>query len=73
MFLNTLIHTLADVDAAHMAMNEGSYGNCLECGEPIASRRLQPSVGHHTEYGVSRRTTMANSCKWQRLVESEAA
>ena len=40
-FLNTLTRTLADVDAALMAMNEGSYGTCLECGEPIASRRLQ--------------------------------
>ena len=40
-FLNTLTRTLADVDAALIAMNEGSYGACLECGEPIASRRLQ--------------------------------
>ena len=40
-FLNTLTRTLADVDAALMAMNEGSYGTCLECGEPIALRRLQ--------------------------------
>ena len=40
-FLNTLTRTLADVDAALLAMNEGSYGTCLECGEPIASRRLQ--------------------------------
>jgi DnaK suppressor protein len=40
-FLNTLTRTLADVDAALMAMNEGSYGTCLDCGEPIASRRLQ--------------------------------
>lgn len=40
-FLNTLTRTLADVDAALMAMNEGSYGDCLECSEPIASRRLQ--------------------------------
>ena len=40
-FLNALTRTLADVDAALMAMNEGSYGTCLECGEPIASRRLQ--------------------------------
>jgi DnaK suppressor protein len=40
-FLNILTRTLADVDAALMAMNEGSYGTCVECGEPIASRRLQ--------------------------------
>ena len=39
--LNTLTRTLADVDSALVAMNEGSYGTCLECGEPIASRRLQ--------------------------------
>ena len=40
-FLNTLTRTLAEVDAALVAMNDGSYGTCLECGEPIASRRLQ--------------------------------
>ena len=39
-FLNTLTRTLADVDAELMAMNEGSYGSCLKCGEPIALRRL---------------------------------
>jgi DnaK suppressor protein len=40
-FLNSLTHTLAAVDAALVAMKEGSYGSCAECGEPIASRRLQ--------------------------------
>jgi DnaK suppressor protein len=40
-FLNSLTHTLAAVDAALVAMKENSYGSCAECGEPIASRRLQ--------------------------------
>jgi DnaK suppressor protein len=39
-FLNTLTRTLASVDAALRAMQEGSYGTCAECGEPIAIRRL---------------------------------
>jgi DnaK suppressor protein len=40
-FLDTLTRTLASVDAALRAMKEGSYGTCAECGEPIASRRLE--------------------------------
>lgn len=39
--LGTLTRTLADVEAALEAMQKGSYGTCLECGEPIAARRLQ--------------------------------
>ena len=39
-FLDTLSRTLAAVDAALSAMEEGSYGACAECGEPIASKRL---------------------------------
>jgi DnaK suppressor protein len=39
-FLDTLTRTLAAVDAALAAMDEGSYGECAECGEPIASKRL---------------------------------
>ena len=40
-FLDTLTHTLAAVDAALLAMKEGSYGTCAECSEAIASRRLE--------------------------------
>lgn len=40
-FLDTLTQTLASVNAALLAMKEGSYGICAECGEPIASRRLK--------------------------------
>jgi DnaK suppressor protein len=39
-FLDTLSRTLAAVDAALLAIAEGSYGDCAECGEPIASKRL---------------------------------
>jgi DnaK suppressor protein len=40
-FLDRMTRTLASVDAALLAMQEGSYGTCAECGEPIAARRLQ--------------------------------
>jgi DnaK suppressor protein len=40
-FLNSLTRTLADVDAALAGLKEGSHGDCAECGEPIASKRLQ--------------------------------
>ena len=40
-FLDRMTRTLASVDAALLAMQEGSYGTCDECGEPIATRRLQ--------------------------------
>jgi DnaK suppressor protein len=39
-FLDTLSRTLAAVDAALLAIHEGSYGDCAECGERIAPRRL---------------------------------
>ncbi len=39
--LDTFTRTLADVDAALMAIKEGSYGTCTECGEPIAKKRLR--------------------------------
>jgi len=40
-FLDVLNRTLAEVDAALMAIKQGLYGTCVECEEPIASRRLQ--------------------------------
>jgi DnaK suppressor protein len=40
-FLDGLTRTLADVDAALAAINEGSYGICVQCEEPIASMRLK--------------------------------
>jgi len=39
--IDTLTRTLAAVDAALLAMKEGSYGACAECGKPIASKRLE--------------------------------
>jgi DnaK suppressor protein len=41
MLLEGLTCTLAGVDAALAAAKEGSYGICVECGQPIASRRLR--------------------------------
>lgn len=40
-FLDTLTRTLADVNAALKTIKEGAHGTCAECGEPIASKRLQ--------------------------------
>ena len=37
--LDALNRTLAAVDAA-LAMEEGTYGDCAECGEQIAPKRL---------------------------------
>src|SRR4051794_33054711 len=39
-FLDALTRTLAEVHSALAAMKEGSYGICVDCEEPIASRRL---------------------------------
>ncbi len=39
--LDTLTRTLTQVDAALMAIELGLYGICVECDEPISSRRLQ--------------------------------
>ncbi|MEL6965344.1 MAG: TraR/DksA C4-type zinc finger protein [Pseudomonadota bacterium] len=37
---------LTRIDAALVRLRNGSYGDCLECGEPIANKRLDldPSV-----------------------------
>lgn len=39
--LSGLTRTLTAVDAALEAARQGFYGICVECGEHIASRRLQ--------------------------------
>lgn len=35
------IQSLRDIDDALERIDNGTYGNCLSCGEPIAIRRLQ--------------------------------
>lgn len=40
-FIDALTRTLTQVEAALAAMSEGSYGTCVDCGEPIAARRLE--------------------------------
>lgn len=40
-YLDMLNHNLVAVDAALQAMEQGSYGTCADCGEPIAVKRLQ--------------------------------
>jgi len=32
---------LADIDQALLRIEEGSYGNCARCGQPIDERRLE--------------------------------
>jgi DnaK suppressor protein len=39
--LSALTRTLVAVEAALDAVRQGSYGICVDCGEHIASRRLQ--------------------------------
>jgi RNA polymerase-binding transcription factor DksA len=39
--LDVLNRTVAQVDAALIAVEVGAYGICVECGEPISSRRLE--------------------------------
>jgi DnaK suppressor protein len=40
-YLDVLTRTLAAVDAAIGAVKDGSYGVCVDCGEPISRMRLQ--------------------------------
>jgi phage/conjugal plasmid C-4 type zinc finger TraR family protein len=35
------LNALADVDAALARIDAGSYGECIDCGEPIAAARLK--------------------------------
>ena len=34
-------HTLEAIEAALARLDEGSYGVCVSCGDPIAPRRLE--------------------------------
>lgn len=40
------VDELAQVDAALQRLDKGTYGNCMDCGEPIALERLlvQPAA-----------------------------
>lgn len=40
-YLDILNRNMAAVDTALQAVEEGSYGTCADCREPIAARRLQ--------------------------------
>lgn len=44
---NAIAATLADVDRAIAKLDEGTYGICDSCGEPIPAERLEaiPSAG----------------------------
>jgi RNA polymerase-binding transcription factor DksA len=38
---NSLRETLDEVEAALAKLEDGSYGSCEECGDPIAAARLE--------------------------------
>ena len=40
-FVGRLSRVLAQVEKSLEAISDGSYGLCLDCGEPIADRRLK--------------------------------
>jgi DnaK suppressor protein len=40
-FMVALTRTMAAVDSALLAIKDGSYGSCAECGDAINSRRLE--------------------------------
>jgi len=39
---------LAEVEAALQRLDDGTYGTCVECGQPVASERLEalPGASH---------------------------
>ncbi len=39
--LQNLRHLLADVEEALKRLQEGTYGRCLSCGQPIPEQRLE--------------------------------
>jgi RNA polymerase-binding transcription factor len=39
--LQNLRHLLADVEEALSRLQEGTYGRCLSCGQPIPEQRLE--------------------------------
>jgi DnaK suppressor protein len=59
-FLDALTRTLAAVDASLRAIEQGRYGDCAECGDPIASKRLAaiPWASHciQCQEGLDHRT-----------------
>jgi RNA polymerase-binding transcription factor DksA len=54
---NTLRETLDDVEAALVKLDEGTYGLCEECNEPIAPARLEamPAARHCITHANARR------------------
>ena len=42
---NSLKETLAEVEQALAKLEDGTYGRCENCGEPIAPARLEAKPG----------------------------
>jgi DnaK suppressor protein len=59
--LNSMWTNLSNIDAALLALDEDTYGACVECGEAIALRRLQtiPWASHciHCQEELERRAS----------------
>ncbi len=55
-----LVTELQDIDAARKRLNDGSYGICSDCSEPIGVERLsanpvaQRCIGCQTEYEAAK-------------------
>ena len=66
--LDALTRTLAEIDIALAAVKDGSYGICLVCEEPIASKRLRtvPWASHciRCQEALERRSTHAALSVW---------
>jgi len=57
---------LAEIGAARLRMAEGVYGQCTDCGEPIARARLQALLTGQPlgVYGLGTVRTMAEYALW---------
>ena len=66
--------TLAKIDAALKRLAEGRYGNCADCGEPIAIERLRavPFALRCVECEGARETTRPRRNQPTRLFEPDA-
>lgn len=65
------LRELAEISAASRRMRDGSYGECLDCGDPIAEQRLRilPSTPYcascqsvHERFMLARRSSQRGAC-----------
>lgn len=72
--LNQFSSTLADIERCLDAIDEGSYGTCTECEEPISLKRLHsiPWAAYCVRCQERREMRSAQAPKWH-FDESRAA